>query len=335
MKAVFLPGNRTAELREYSEPKPDSAEVLIRIKTFGICGSDLVLYRGLEKFGTIPGHEPCGIVQEVGQNVKNLKVGDRVLVYHIIGCGRCKFCQVNRYALCPSRKYLGFHLNGSDAELMVVPEKYCLRLPESLSFAEGTLIACNVGTAFSALRKVRVTYLSPLVVFGLGPVGLSVVALAKGMGLSVIGVDVVEPRLELARTLGAYLTINSTEEDVVKIIKDQSEKQGVENVIECSGNPVAQKEAINSLATQGKIIFVGHSKELTISPTHIILERLSLVGSWVFEIQDYEPLIKFLTDNKIPIRKIITNQFNAKDVNEAFRVFDQRNTAGKVILNWS
>ena len=206
MKGVVFPGDRKAEVRGFPEPKPGPGEVIVRMKAAGLCGSDLHLYRQTaeQRVGndTIPGHEPSGIVDAVGEGVQGVRVGDRVTVYHYRGCGHCKHCLAGYIQWCPERRGYGGPIHGSDADLLLTDERNCLPLPEELSFVHGAAIACYLGTAYSAMRKLQVSGEDTVVIFGQGPVGLGGLIVAKALGGRVIAVEPIAERRALASELG-------------------------------------------------------------------------------------------------------------------------------------
>ena len=198
MKGIVLLGNRRCEVREFPQPEPGHGEVLIRILASGICGSDLHVYRGPESSDQIRGHEPCGVVEEVGPGVVRLQPGDRVSVHHHHGCGVCANCARGETVACLyDHKVYGVGRPGSFAEYMTAGERNCIPLPASVSFVDGVFMACVGTTAYAALRRLEAVAHEIVAVFGLGPVGLSCVLIARAMGLRVIGSDVLPERVEL------------------------------------------------------------------------------------------------------------------------------------------
>ncbi|MDQ4133102.1 MAG: alcohol dehydrogenase catalytic domain-containing protein, partial [Actinomycetota bacterium] len=208
MRGVYLPGDRRVDLREVARPTPGHGQVVIAVRASGICGSDLrAIYR--EHLGTGPeaycdvvaGHEPSGDVVEVGPGCRRLRVGDRVVVYHISGCGQCADCRAGYMIGCtsPQRAAYGWQRDGGHADYMVADEVTCLSLPDSLTHLDGACVACGFGTAYEALRRIGVSGRDAVLVTGLGPVGLAVGVLARALGARfVVGVEVAAERRQLA-----------------------------------------------------------------------------------------------------------------------------------------
>ncbi len=212
MTGVVLPGNSTVEFREQPVPTPGYGQVLVRMKASSICGSDIrAIYRehlgvGDEAYrGVIAGHEPCGQIAEVGPGCKKYKPGDRVVLYHISGCGVCEDCSAGYMISChtPYRLAYGWQRDGGHAEFLLAEENTCLTLPDNLSYVDGALVACGFGTAWEALTRIKVDGQDRLLITGLGPVGLAAAMLGRALGATqIIGVDVSQSRIDLAREMG-------------------------------------------------------------------------------------------------------------------------------------
>src|SRR5512136_987683 len=210
MQGAVLPGNSTVELRTFDVPAPGHGEVLVRTKSTTICGSDIRciyhqhLGKGPEGYqpGMIAGHEPCGQVVEAGPGCRRFKEGDRVVVYHISGCGLCGDCRRGYMISCTSslRAAYGWQRDGGMAPYMLADEKDCVLLPDSLSYTDGAQVACGFGTVYEGLEKIGICGNEAVLVVVLGPVGLATLMLAKTMGAQkLIGVDVTEERCRIVQ----------------------------------------------------------------------------------------------------------------------------------------
>ncbi len=191
MKGVVLPGNSTVAFVDIDIPRPGHGQVLLEMKASSICGSDIrAIYRqhlgtGPEAYqGVVAGHEPCGRVVAVGPGCRRLREGDRVVVYHIAGCGLCDDCRHGYLIGCtsPLRAAYGWQRDGGHADHMVADEMTCLLLPDELSFVDGALVSCGFGTAYEGLLRLQVSGRDRLLVTGLGPVGLAAAMLGRAMG---------------------------------------------------------------------------------------------------------------------------------------------------------
>lgn len=339
MKGVVFPGDRRAEVREFEKPEPGPGEVVVQMKVAGLCGSDLHRYResSQQRIGNdvIQGHEPCGIVESVGIGVKKARPGDRVSVYHYRGCGRCKHCQAGNIMWCPERRGYGWHIHGSSADYLLTDERNCLPLPADLTFAHGAFIACTAGTAFSAVRRLQVSGEDTVVVYGLGPVGMTGLLMAKARGGRVIGVEPIPERRALACKLGADEVVDPGQVDPVVAVNELTHGEGADLAFETSGYPVGRQAAVNCLHVEGKAVFVGlGSQANTFDLRPVIVNQLSVLGSYVIPIYMYWDLVDFIQEHKLPIEEMVTHRFAIEDAVEAFRVFDQGAT-GKVVLEWA
>ncbi|XID96075.1 alcohol dehydrogenase catalytic domain-containing protein [Paenibacillaceae bacterium WGS1546] len=227
MKGVIFPGDKKVEVREFPVPVPGAGEVRVKLKASAICRSDMSLYYGNPVVGgeaaktgaIIPGHEPAGVVESVGENVKHVKPGDRVAVYLAVGCGQCDHCKSGYMMFCPTWQCVGFDQHGGDADYMIVPEINCMKLPDEMSFRTAAVSTDAVGTLYHAQKSLAVSGRDTVSIFGLGPMGGAGILVAKALGATVIAVDMIDERLELAKELGADHVLNGREMNVVEEIK--------------------------------------------------------------------------------------------------------------------
>jgi 2-desacetyl-2-hydroxyethyl bacteriochlorophyllide A dehydrogenase len=343
MKGVIFPGNKQVEIREFPIPTPGPNEVLIQLKASAICRSDMSLYygnsgvvgSGEKKGDIIPGHEPAGLVVQAGSDVASIKEGDRVAVYLAIGCGECSYCKSGYMMFCPKWKCIGFDEHGGDADYIVVPEKNCMKLPDDLSYINAAVSTDAVGTLYHAQKRLGISGRDTFVVFGLGPMGGAGILVAKALGATVIAVDMLDERLELAkRELGADYIINGKNEDVVARIREITGGKGADAAIDCSGSPIAENQALDCVRPHGRVAFVGESRETTIRPSEqLIRKQVTLIGSWYFPIQEYEEITEFIVRKKVPVEKLVTHTFTLDQAEQAFRMFDERKTE-KAVFVW-
>ena len=207
-------------------------------------------------------------------------------------------------------------------------------MPDDISFAVATQLACTAGTSFSALRKVPAHSGDTLVVFGLGPVGLSALLMGIGMGYRGIGVDVRPYRIELAKKVGKGLVINAQENDPVEAILDLTGGKGVGGVLECSGSSAARRQAASVAGRGATIVYVGAGgPELTVNFDDVLQKDLTLRSNSVYTMASYYDEIEFLREHPVPLDEIITHRFGIEQAVEAFSLFDTGET-GKVIFEW-
>src|ERR1700683_552907 len=268
MSEGFLPGNSTGEMRTVPVPSPGHGEVLLRVKASTICGSDIRciyhehLGKGPEGYqGVIAGHEPCGQIVSVGEGCRRFKVGDRVIVYHISGCGVCNDCRRGYMISCTSEKYrraYGWQRDGGMAEYMIAEEKDLIALPDELSFADGAQVACGFGTVYEGLEKIGINGNHAVLITGLGPVGLAAGELCRKLGArKIIGIDVVAERMQLALDLGLCDAVLVSGPENVAEVKELTSGFGVERAVDCSAHPAARATAIRATRKWGRIGFIG------------------------------------------------------------------------------
>ncbi|MBT5299951.1 MAG: zinc-binding dehydrogenase [Rhodospirillaceae bacterium] len=346
MKAVVFHGDRKLEIIDFPDPTPGPGEVVLEIKASGMCGSDLKFYRaigGAKSLGLgdldgpiIAGHEPCGVVAEVGEGVDpaEARVGDRVMDHHYSGCGVCKHCREGWSQLCLDGTIVyGASGHGAHAKYMKVPAHTLVKLPDALSFKTGAAISCGTGTAYGALKRLDLAGNETIAIFGQGPVGLSATQLAKVMGARVIALDISEERRQLARDFGADEVIDPLSNDVVTALKDLTHGEGVHKSLDCSSTPEARAQAVRAVRTWGTACFVGEGGEVTLDVSNDLLRRqVTLVGSWTFSKTGQADCAEFIADRKIDIDSLFTHEFKLDDAEAAYKLFDQQTTGKGVFL---
>ena len=343
MKGAILPGNSTVELREFDIPTPGHGEVLIRTKATTICGSDIrCIYRehlgkGPEGYtpGLISGHEPCGIIEEVGEGMRFFKKGDRVIVYHISGCGICYDCRKGYMISCRShlRRAYGWQRNGGMAPFILAEEKDLLILPDELSFLDGAQIACGFGTTYEALDRIGVSGNDAVLVVGLGPVGLATLQLAKAMGASkLIGVEASTPRMELAKRLNLVDAVFEANDKTLDKILALTGGNGVEKAIDTSASDAGRQLTIRATRDWGKIAFVGEGGVCNFAPSaDIIHGQKTIYGSWVTSTWKMEELVERIVRWGIHPDALVTDKFTLEDADKAFALMAE-GKSGKVAV---
>ncbi len=332
MKGAVLPGDSTVELKDFEVPSPGYGQVLIRTKATTICGSDIrCIYRehtgkGPEGYipGMIAGHEPCGVIEEEGEGLKRFKKGDRVIVYHISGCGVCNDCRRGYFISCKSkfRQAYGWQRNGGMAPYILAEEKDLIALPDELTYKDGAQVACGFGTVYEAIEKIGVSGNDAVLVVGLGPVGLAALMLAKKLGANkLIGVEMNEYRIELAKKLGLADYIFRPGDDALEQILSVTGGKGAERSFDTSANDAGRQLAIRATREWGKIAFVGEGGTCTFHPSpDIIHGQKTIYGSWVTSLWRMEELVERLVRWNIHPEDLITHEFPLEKADEAYRL---------------
>ena len=330
MTGAILPGNSTVELKEFDIPTPGHGEVLIKMKSSTICGSDIRciyhehLGKGPEGYmpGMVAGHEPCGQVAEMGPGCRRFKEGDRVVIYHISGCGLCNDCRRGYMISCTSeyRRAYGWQRNGGMAEYMLAEEKDLVLLPDELSYDDGAQVACGFGTVYEGLEKIGISGNDAVLITGLGPVGLASAMLAKAMGASmIIGTEAIDERIEIADNTGLFDYVIKAGADNVQQVKDLTGGYGVEKAVDCSANNKARLTCIQATRKWGRIVFIGEGGSCEFSPSpDIIHDQKTIYGSWVTNIWRMEELVERIARWKIHPEDLITHRFPLEKASEAY-----------------
>jgi len=330
MIGAYLPGNSTTELREAPVPEPGHGEVLLRMKASTICGSDIRciyhehLGKGPEGYqGVIAGHEPSGLIVKTGPGCRRFSVGDRVIVYHISGCGLCNDCRRGYMISCTSAKYrraYGWQRDGGMAEFLLAEEKDLIHLPGELSYADGAQVACGFGTVYEGLRKIGISGDDAVLITGLGPVGLATAALCRKLGAQrIFGIDVVVERMKLAKDLGLCDEVLASGADNVDQVRKLTGGFGVERAVDCSANDAARATAIRATRKWGRIVFLGEGGRVEFNPSpDIIHDQKTIFGSWVTSTWLMEELVERLVRWNLHPADLVTHRFALDKAGEAY-----------------
>jgi len=342
MKAAYLPGNSTVLLKDVEIPEPGYGEVLIKMKASTICGSDIrAIYR--EHLGKGPegyqdkicGHEPCGQIVKCGPGMRRFKVGDRVIVYHISGCGVCNDCRRGYMISCTSsyRRAYGWQRDGGMAEFLLAEEKDLVALPDELTYTDGAQVACGFGTVYEGLEKIGICGDDDVLVVGLGPVGLAACMLAKALGaIKVYGVDTVQERIDIAVSKNLVDAAFISDEKALDKVKALTRGNGVEKAVDCSGNTYGRQLAIRAARKWGKIVFIGEGGTVEFNPSpDIIHEQKTIFGSWVTNIWRMEELVERLVRWGIHPEDLVTHRFTLDNSSKAYKLMEE-GKCGKVAI---
>ncbi|MGJ3241724.1 MAG: zinc-dependent alcohol dehydrogenase [Opitutales bacterium] len=336
MLAVKHVAPRKAEVIEMEDPEVTPGHVVVRMKAGGICGSDLHIYRREPwQFSKVLGHEPCGVVESVGEGVTHLNAGDRVTVYHYESCGHCQPCRQGYKFWCDvpeAKKAPGWHITGSCAEKVLIKAENALKLPDDLTFDDGALIACGAGTAYSALRKLHPNAEDSVTIIGLGPIGLCLVRMFKAHGCRVFAVGRRQARLDLAEAFGADTLIDIDREDDPSGVVKQTLPGGTNLAVETSGKPEGQRQMLASLSRGARCATIGiGTREPAVNLGRITGSEITIYGSYVLNFGLYEDLCRFMINSELKLDRVVTHRIPYSEGTEAFALADQGDAA-KVVL---
>ena len=324
--AVFYGAHQPLKIEEVPTPTPAPGEALVKVAACGVCHTDLhYLDHGVPTFKKPPlilGHEVSGAIAALGDGANRWKVGDRVLIPAVVGCGQCAMCRTGRENVCEKMVMFGNNVDGGYAEYMLAPAKDLLRLPDELPLEEGAIIADAVTTPYHAV--VNRGNLKPgdqVVVFGCGGLGLNIVQIAAALGGNVIAVDILPEKLDWARQLGARITLNGRDyERIDKEIRKLT-GGGADIGFEAIGNPTTQAQTFASLRTGGRFVVVGFSAQpLSLDIGRLMYREMEIVGSLGCRAVDYPRVLELARQNKIKIKELVTARFALDEINAAFDV---------------
>lgn len=314
MRAIrLIEQKQPLRMEEIDVPRLGAKDVLIRVKAAGICHSDAHYRSGVTQVGPMPvtlGHEVAGVVEEVGSEVSGFKAGDRVCVHYLISCGQCQYCSRGCEQFCSSGKMIGKHRDGGLADFISMPERSVFRLPPEISMEQGAVMMCSSSTSLHALKKARVKGGETVAVFGIGGLGASAVQLAQALGaLQVFAVDINPIKLQLAERLGA-VPINAAETDPVKEIRRRTDGKGVDVSVEVIGLPLTMRQAVQSLAVQGRAAIAGLSDRTfeIASYRELLSPEAEVIGVADHLAQEMPLLIEFAQQGKLDLTHVITRK---------------------------
>ena len=324
MKAIRMTGPGEAlQLQEVPIPTIDEKDILVRIRAAGICHSDAHYRAGRSTMGMLPitlGHEVAGVIEKVGAQVADRKVGDRICLHYNISCGNCYQCSTGNDQFCSKVKMIGHHVDGGYAEYIVVPGRNAVPLPDEISFEAGATLMCASATSLHALYKARLKAGETVAIFGVGGLGLSAIQLAKALGaVEVFAVDIKGDKLELASEYGA-IPIDSSRVDAVEEIRKLTKGKGVNVGVEMIGLPKTMKQTVESLGVMGRAVIVGISQmplEINSYQTLIGYEA-EIIGSNDHLLQELHTLIEFARRNILDTSKVVsqTIPLDAEKINK-------------------
>ncbi len=312
MRAIRLfEQKQPLKMQEIEVPRVDTKDVLIRVKAAGICHSDAHYRSGVTKVGPMPvtlGHEVAGVVDQVGPDVTRFKADDRVCVHYLISCGECHYCSRGSEQFCKTGKMIGKHRDGGWADYISMPERSVFHLPPEISIEQGAVMMCSSSTSLHALKKARLKGGETVAVFGIGGLGASALQLARAMGaLQVFAVDINPVKLKLAQSLGA-VPINAAQGDPVAEIRKRTDGNGVDVAVEVLGLPVTMRQAVQSLAIQGRAAIAGLSDRTfeIASYTELLSAEAEVIGVADHLAQEMPLLLEFGQQGKLNLKNVIT-----------------------------
>lgn len=318
------------------DPKiQDPHSVKVAVKKTGVCGSDVhyYLHGGIGEFivkaPMVLGHESAGEVVEVGPEVKDLKVGDRVALEPGVPSRLSQEYKEGRYNLCPCMVFAATPpYDGTLCRHYIIPEDFCVKLPDHVSLEEGALVE-PLSVAVHCNKLAKTTAQDVVIVFGAGPVGLLAVGVANAFGSStIVCVDLVPEKLELAKKFGATHTFvptkgdspNESADKIRALIKGYGLSDSPNVALECTGAEPSIQTAVSVLATSGRLVQVGMGKDDVNFPiTKCIVKEITVLGSFRYCHGDYPLAVQLVASGKIDVKQLVTNRFTFKEAEKAYK----------------
>lgn len=332
MRAVRIVEPGKVEVCEIPEPKCGRSEVLIKVRSIGLCGSDLTTFRGQNPMVTyprIPGHEIAGEVVQSG----DLKKGTLVTISPYTACGKCYPCRTGRVNCCRFNQTLGVQRDGAATEYIVVPAAK-VHPTEGLTVQQ-TVCVEPVSVGCHAVNRARVTDKDTVLIFGCGVIGLGAIVTAVYRNATVIAVDVDDAKLARAKRMGAKYTINSSREDLAARVKEITNDDGVNVAIEAVGLPQTFRAAVELACFAGRVVYIGYAKKPVEYETKLFVSKeLDIMGSRNAFSSEIDCVIDMFRSGRIDVNELVTQRFSLQDLGKALAFWDANpNDVTKIVIN--
>ena len=336
MKAAVMHGAGDIRLEDVPFPQFAADEVLIKVKCVGICGGDIHFYHGTHPYSNYPriyGHELSGEIAAVGANVNKWNLGDRVVLEPTVACGKCYPCRIGKYNCCVSLNIIGVHSDGGFAEYVAAPRNKVFSLPDSLPFDLASLIEpYSIGA--QAFARGQITCDDKVLIIGVGAIGLTLLDIAKNIGHAQVMVADLHPyRLELAKKLGADVTVNTREEDLIEKVMLWTDGEGAGVVAEATGVPSMAEMTPELVANGGRVVILGVlNREISLPGIKLTNKEMTIVGSRNSK-DNYPMLIESFANHSLHPEIIMTKKFPFEKISNAFQ-YMEKNIAkiGKLVI---
>ena len=349
MKSAKITGpNEPLVVSDFDNPEPQNNQVLVKVKSVGVCHSDLHLWEGGYdlgdgqfmkvtdrgvKYPVTPGHEIVGIVEKIGSNVSDVKLGDEVLVFPWIGCGDCPACKVGNENLCDTPKSMGVFQDGGYSDYALIPDSKYLALLDGVNPDSATSLACSGLTAYTAIKKSNQNSPEFLVIVGAGGLGLMGVQIAKAItNAKIICVDLDDKKLETAKEMGADYILNSKDPETAQKIISICNDKGADSVVDFVNAPPTAKLDLAVLRKRGNLILVGlFGGSIELSLVTIPLKSIIIQGAYTGNYDDMVELLDLA--RKGIIDPVISKRYTLDEANNALEDLKARKIVGRAVIN--
>ncbi len=330
-------------VQNVKDPSPKSHGVVISVRTTGLCRSDWHGWMGHDtdiKLPHVPGHEFAGTIEQIGKNVKNFQVGDRVTVPFVCGCGSCGQCLSGNQQVCDHQSQPGFTHWGSFAEYVAVDyaDINLVKLPDEINDRTAAILGCRFITSYRAIvSQGKVSGGQYVAIHGCGGIGLSAIMIANALGAQVIAIDINDKTLELAKELGAVATIKDAQNiDTVEQVKTISQG-GVHLSVDALGSPVTCYNSIANLRKRGKHIQVGlmtgNHKSPKVPMDKILANELEIIGSHGMQAYKYPEMLEMIKNGKLQPEKLIEKTISLQEATLALPNMNKFDHKGVLVID--
>ena len=328
MQAAVYRGVNDVRLEEVPVPKIGRGELLVRVHTCGICGTDLKkIATGSHSAPRIFGHETAGVIAQVGEGVRKFSVGDRVMVFHHIPCRECFYCRARTFAQCETYKKVGctagFEPSGGGFAEYVrvmdwIVEKGTVPIPDEISFEQACFVE-PVNTCMKGIETMRLQPGETVLVIGQGPIGLILAVLARRAGVRVITSDLYPARLTISRRLGLDVNIDASQADTVRTVREMTEGRGADAVILAVAGSGLIRPAMDATRPGGRVLLFAQTVrgEATIDPAAVCVDEKTLLGSYSASVELQEQSVQFVMNREMNLEQLISHRFPLGECVEA------------------
>ena len=335
MKAFQVRAPFEFGLAQVAMPQVAPGEVKVEVAYAGICGSDMHIIHGQNAFVRFPrvtGHEFSGVVREVGHSVEHLKVGDRVCIDPVISCGTCYPCRINRPNVCTRLQVIGVHRDGGFSEQVCVPAENAHRLPDSMALSHAALVE-PYSIALNVLDRRQPHPGDSLLIYGAGVIGLTLVQMARALGLTDITVtDVIDTRLETARALGASRTLNGKAVDVEATMRELTDGEGVPLIVDAACIPALMPQMVRLASPAGRIGLLGfNAVPSDLVQLEMIKKELTLVGSRLNN-RKFPRVIELIASGKLHVQEMISHRVSFDEMPAAIDLIENHPEQTRKVL---
>jgi len=341
--AIYEQFRQPLSVQSVSDPVPPNDGVVVAVRATGLCRSDWHGWMGHDpdiRVPHVPGHELAGEIAAKGERVRRWKVGDRVTVPFVCACGACRPCRSGNHQVCDHQLQPGFTQWGSFAEYVAIPraDLNLVGVPDELSFETAASLGCRFATAFRAVvDQANVVEGQWLAVHGCGGVGLSAIMIARARGARIIAIDVVEDRLDFARTIGAEVTLNAREHTDTPAAIAELTRHGADVSIDALGSPETCFNSIACLAKRGKHVQVGlllgQFSRPSLPMDQVLAKELEILGSHGMQAHRYPALLELIRTGALQPRKLVGRTLGLEEAVNALASMEGDTSIGVTIVN--